>query len=264
MYFGDYFLISFFICKYFLPFWGLFLTNWESRTDIYAPPCVKQIASGTTCCIIQGAQLHALDMLGVRGRSKREGISVCIQLMHCLVQQKLTQHCKVILSNKRNFHHLFRREILWGSMCINLLQSCPTLCDPMDWSSPGSSVRGILQAKTLEWVAMPSSRGSSQPRKWTCVSYISCIGRRVLYCYCHLESPYVGRSQGNHTSFLLFTSTLNWSWDIYQNPECQVAMELRRSWPLPCLCGGFSLNSNWDSLFEGFLLLFPPPPIWLM
>ena len=44
------------------------------------------------------------------------------------------------------------------------LQSCRTLCDPMDWGPPGSSVHGILQAKTLEWVAMPSSRGSSPPR----------------------------------------------------------------------------------------------------
>ena len=41
------------------------------------------------------------------------------------------------------------------------LQSCPTLCDPMDCSPPGSSVHGILQARILEWVAMPSSRGSS-------------------------------------------------------------------------------------------------------
>ena len=41
------------------------------------------------------------------------------------------------------------------------LQSCLTLCDPMDCSPPGSSVRGILQARTLEWVAMSSSRGSS-------------------------------------------------------------------------------------------------------
>ena len=43
-------------------------------------------------------------------------------------------------------------------------QSCLTLCDPMDWSLPGSSVRGILQAGILEWVTMPSSRRSSQPR----------------------------------------------------------------------------------------------------
>ena len=49
-------------------------------------------------------------------------------------------------------------------------QSCPILCDPMDCSPPGSSVHGILQARTLEWVAMPSSRGSSRPRDRTCVS----------------------------------------------------------------------------------------------
>ena len=40
---------------------------------------------------------------------------------------------------------------------------------------------GILQARILEWVAMPFSRGSSQHRDGTCVSYVSCIGRRVLY-----------------------------------------------------------------------------------
>ena len=48
--------------------------------------------------------------------------------------------------------------------CAQLLQSCPTLCDPMDCSMPGSSVHGILWARILEWVAMPSFRGSSQPR----------------------------------------------------------------------------------------------------
>ena len=49
------------------------------------------------------------------------------------------------------------------SICI-CAQSYPPLCDPMDCGPPGSSVRGILQARILEWVAMPSSRGSSQPR----------------------------------------------------------------------------------------------------
>ena len=47
------------------------------------------------------------------------------------------------------------------------LQSCPTLCDPMDYSPPGISVRGILQARIMEWVAIPSSRGSSQLRDGT-------------------------------------------------------------------------------------------------
>ena len=45
--------------------------------------------------------------------------------------------------------------------CAQPLQSCLTLCDPMDCSLPGSSVLGILQARILKWVAMPSSRGSS-------------------------------------------------------------------------------------------------------
>ena len=42
--------------------------------------------------------------------------------------------------------------------------SCPPLCDPMDCSRPGSPVHGILQARILDWVAVPFSRGSSQPR----------------------------------------------------------------------------------------------------
>ena len=47
------------------------------------------------------------------------------------------------------------------SMCAKLLQSPPTLCDPMNCGPPVSSIHGILQARILEWIAMPSSRGSS-------------------------------------------------------------------------------------------------------
>ena len=47
---------------------------------------------------------------------------------------------------------------------VLVAQSCPTLCDPVDCSLPGSSVLGILQARLLEWVAIPFFRGSSQPR----------------------------------------------------------------------------------------------------
>ena len=47
---------------------------------------------------------------------------------------------------------------------VKVTQLCLTLCDPMDCSLLGSSVHGILQANILEWVAMPSSRGSSEPR----------------------------------------------------------------------------------------------------
>ena len=57
-------------------------------------------------------------------------------------------------------------------VCAKSLQSCPAVCDPMDCSPPGSSVHGILQVRILEWVAMPSSRGSSPPRDRTHVSYV--------------------------------------------------------------------------------------------
>ena len=63
-------------------------------------------------------------------------------------------------------------HLLYKILCL-VAQLCPTLCDPMDCSPPGSSVCGILQAGILEWVAMLSSRESSQPMDWTPVSHIA-------------------------------------------------------------------------------------------
>ena len=60
-----------------------------------------------------------------------------------------------------------------AAAAAKLLQSCPTLCNTVDWSPPGSSVRGILQTRILEWIAMPSSRGPSQPRDQTLVFCIA-------------------------------------------------------------------------------------------
>ena len=60
-------------------------------------------------------------------------------------------------------------------------QLCPTLCDTIGCSLPGSSVHGILQVRILEWVAMPFPGGSSQHRNQTHVSYVSCIGKQLLY-----------------------------------------------------------------------------------
>ena len=52
-------------------------------------------------------------------------------------------------------------------VCCLVAKLCPTLCNPMDCSPPGASVHGMFQARTLGWVAISSSRGSSQPRDWT-------------------------------------------------------------------------------------------------
>ena len=69
-----------------------------------------------------------------------------------------------------------RGEVIstWKSMKVKVLvtQPCPTLCDPMDCGPPGSSVHGILQARVLEWLAIPSSRESSWPRDRTCLESV--------------------------------------------------------------------------------------------
>ena len=77
---------------------------------------------------------------------------------------------------------LISHENEGARMCVlNRFQLCLTLCDPLNCSPPDSCVHGILQARILEWVAILPSRGSSQPRDRTQVSYVSCIGRWVLY-----------------------------------------------------------------------------------
>ena len=76
--------------------------------------------------------------------------------------------------------------------------ACLILCNPMGCSLPGFFVHGILQARILEWVAMPSSRGSSWPRDQTCISYIPCIDRQffffffvcLFYHWWYLGSPF--------------------------------------------------------------------------
>ena len=63
--------------------------------------------------------------------------------------------------------------------------SCPTLCKPIDCSPPSSSIHGIPQARILEWVAIPFSRGCSWLRDWT---RVSCMGRWILYHWASREA----------------------------------------------------------------------------
>ena len=68
--------------------------------------------------------------------------------------------------------------IIYDESESEVVQSCPTLCDPMDCSLPGSSLHGIFQAIVLEWIAISFSRGSSRPRDRTRVSRI--VDRRFI------------------------------------------------------------------------------------
>ena len=89
----------------------------------------------------------------------------------------------VLLYSKINqsYIHKKRNEVL-------VAHSCPTHCNLMECSSPGSSVHGILNVKILEWVVLPFSRGSSQPRNWTHV-FPHC--RQILYHLSHQKNSYI-------------------------------------------------------------------------
>ena len=81
-----------------------------------------------------------------------------------------------------------------GGIWVLVAQSCPTLCEPMDCSSPGFSVHGILRARTLEWVAISFSRGGTRifPTQGWNPGLLHC--RRLLYCLSHWGMARAGES----------------------------------------------------------------------
>ena len=125
-------------------------TVWNSR-GFWSP---SEIWSG--CQWPGSLTLHSLGshgaLSGKLGINKIENVSIWLQNWHC-------------------------RQSSGRIRCL-VLQLYLTLCDPMDWGPPVSSVHGVLQARILEWVAISFSRGSSQPRDRTRVSW---IGRQILY-----------------------------------------------------------------------------------
>ena len=86
-------------------------------------------------------------------------------------------------------------------MHAKLLHLCPILCDSMDCSLPDSSVHGILQTRILEWVAMPSSRGSSWPR-----------GRTHVLCLLHLQASSVSSRTSLVAQTVKRLSTIRETW----------------------------------------------------
>ena len=95
--------------------------------------------------------------------------------------------------------------LLQMSQCVcmcSVVQSCPTLCGPMDCSLSGSFVHGIFQARILEWIAISSSKKSSGARDETLVSCISCIDRQILYHWATWEA--LCKCYRNQLIFLFF------------------------------------------------------------
>ena len=116
-------------------------------------------------------------------------------------------------------------------------QSCPTLWDPMDYSLPGSSVHGIWQARILEWVAIPFSRGSSWPSNWT---QVFCIVDRFFTDWRSEE-----RRVGKECQTLFF-----WGSKISADGDC--SHEIKRR-----LLLGRKVMTNLDSIFKSRDIALP-------
>ena len=116
---------------------------------------------------------------------KSPGCHQCFMLTHCRSEFPGTPSSGLINlleGLEKNWEHFtyWISSLLWVS---EVTQSCLTLCNPMDYSLPGSSVYGIFQARILEWVAISFSRGSSWPRDRTWVS------RRCFTIWATREAP---------------------------------------------------------------------------
>ena len=101
-------------------------------------------------------------------------------------------------------------------------QSCPTLCNPMDCSPPGSSVLGILLARILEWVTMPSSRGSSCPQDRTWVFMSTALVGGFFTTNSTWEAPipfYLSHIQWTDSYLLLVYTSLAYAISFWDQPQ---------------------------------------------
>ena len=138
----------------------------------------------------------------------------------------------------------------WSCVCIRAksLQSCPTLCNPMDCSVPGLSVHGILQARILKWVAKPFSRGSSQPRDETLFSSLSSL---LHWQVDSLPLAPPGKPPLIRTGMLLFRAS-PWPAETlgHQQPELPLKVKLVHSTRVsnrPCSLGLASKGPEWST-----------------
>ena len=90
-----------------------------------------------------------------------------------ILRKALPDHSEIKEEEIHNYIWKNKYSSAWKNFKVLVTWSCPTLCNLMNSSPPGSSVHGILQARTLEWVAFPFSRASSQPRDWIPISCIA-------------------------------------------------------------------------------------------
>ena len=129
--------------------------------------------------------MQPIRLLCPRGSpGKNTGVDCHFFLQQIFPTQESNLHLLRLLHCRRIHYLLSYQGIVFpaaAAAAAKSLQLCPTLCDPIDGSPPGTPVPGILQARTLEWVAISFSRGSSPPRNQTCMSFVPCIVDGLLH-----------------------------------------------------------------------------------
>ena len=163
-----------------------FHTTWNSHNDTYIPPLCSPIPS-------QSARLGSLCFRELTSHPPYTWWCTHVDAAFSIHPTLSLPRCPLVSSLHLCLHsfpaNMFINTILPHSTCVHatFLQSCLTLCSLL-----GSSVPGILQARILQWEAMPSFRGSSRPGDRSCISCVSYPGRWVLYHWCPLGSPMAG------------------------------------------------------------------------
>ena len=144
--------------------------------------------------------------------------------------------------------------------CCLVTKLCPTFCDPMYCSPPGSSVHGILQARILEWVAMPSSRSSSWSRNQTCACF---IGRWILYPWAIREAESHTGEEINANSPQRSSFPLS-SWQLCKGLGHGSEFAQKKSQVILLLGSGGPLPLSWQpplpKCFSCFFFADMPPP----
>ena len=115
-----------------------------------------------------------MSTVGLLGKKRRNRLKIIFEKIMAKNLSKVIQKKKKNNNKKTKPCHELNQLSKPVKGLVLVTQSCPTLCNPMDCSPPGFFLHGILQARTLGWVAMPFSRVSSQPRDRTQVSLIAC------------------------------------------------------------------------------------------
>ena len=127
-------------------------------------------------------------------------------------------------------------KILYTQVCVCVCvsaQSCPTLYDPMDYSLTGSSIHGILQARILEWVAIPSSRDPPDP------------GIHLVSCIFFVDRLFTAKPPWKpiYTHMSSYFQTLHFQKEIFWEEEFPILMFLMHIWLARSLFFAFSTSS---------------------